>query len=119
MKGKIRRIVDRGTTVMVYVQDSNCRSRAVTFDHRTFKNWYETAVDYTGREKLTGMWVSVEGDEFDGATISLPERRKMDLGGGAVLSVRREDRRRNRPRDSCANALEGRQGKTVRRNLRP
>ena len=79
MKGKIKRIIDHGTIVTVYVQDSNCRTRVVNFDHRMFRDWYEAAMDYTGKKNLTGMWVKVEGDQFDGEGISLPESRKMDL----------------------------------------
>lgn len=79
MKGKIKKITDHGTIVTIHVQDSNCRTRVASFDHRMFRHWYEAAIDYTGRENLTGMWVSIEGDQFDGEAISLPELRKMDL----------------------------------------
>lgn len=80
MKGKIKRIIDHGTIVTVYVQDSNCRTRAVNFDHRMFRDWYEAAMDYTGKKNLTGMWVSIEENRFGEETISLPESRKIDLG---------------------------------------
>ncbi len=80
MKGKIRRIINHGSAITVYVQDSNCRTKTVSFDHRTFRDWYEAAVDYTGRKSFTGMWVSIEENRFGEETISLPELRKIDLG---------------------------------------
>lgn len=79
MRGRIKRIVDHGSIVRVYVQDSKCNTRVLNFDHRVFADWYAAATDYAGRRRLTNMWVRVEGNEFDGETISLPEERKMDL----------------------------------------